>query len=281
MPSTKQLLFLREAALNQVDVVVQWCSGWIALSAVHFIVMGWRNVIKFRYTHTHRWFVGIQTPVEYVFRQPQAVLIVHFVSGMLFLITCLVQWCTISVISYEKLLDRRRISGKLEPSAEARYSYFAMFHRWLGRFCVAFGIISALAALPMCFSALYNTVLFYLPWTLVWLLTSCRVWQTARNGQFSQHRRWANLLVQISLLFVTARIVIIGLRLIGCHQVSAYRWGVFSSGLIAKCWLAYRWFLERQPYPSKMLRMKRALNSAGQEECLGNTKQIKEPFSVF
>ena len=188
--------------------------------AIFFVSAGVRNLAGRTYDHRHIWELSFLR-VDYTFFQDRFTLLCHLVPSVGFLATSIAQK---ELLPWVAVNPRTRI----------------LVHRYVGRVCLICSVLGALASLSLCFGALYGTAIGYIPWTFAWLFASVKTFTTVRSGLLEQHRAWAQVLFQISFMFVSARCLIMLLATVVPKQL-AYQAGILLSGLLAKLMIFRAW----------------------------------------
>jgi len=217
MPQTmsRSQVFVMEAKSEKNDIYWRVREVFFIL-AVYYVIVGFRSLIfASPYEDTHHWpLVGYQ--VEYTFSNSRFPMIGHFLPAAVFMGGCLVQKEMIPRIANNYMLIK--------------------YHRWIGRVTLIASAGASFWGFVLSLKAIHETESNYFWWAVLWMIGTVMAYVRAKQGDFAAHRRWANMLFQTCLLFITARGLIMVARVLDVSPEFSYQIGVAFSGRMAIVW---------------------------------------------
>ena len=105
-------------------------------------------------------------------------------------------------------------------------------HRQVGWFAVGSGVLAAISAAVLSVDALEGTVVVFLPWSCLWLLSAVMTGARAWQQQWEAHRWWAKVLTQNGLAFVTGRVCITVCLALGASHAHTYYYSMVAAFLV-------------------------------------------------
>jgi hypothetical protein len=105
-------------------------------------------------------------------------------------------------------------------------------HRQVGWFAVGSGVLAAISAAVLSVDALEGTVVVFLPWSCLWLLSAVMTGARAWQQQWEAHRWWAKVLTQNGLAFVTGRVCITVCLALGASHAHTYYYSMVAAFVV-------------------------------------------------